>query len=130
MGNIIEEIKHAGGLSKNTILFLFLHIDEFQVIFDWETNWKKDSDNNENSSGFFKQMTYVLGKYMANTNGDLENTFMQTFLSGTAQHSVICSKEPTMYHFELLYCPTLSWDAIREIVDYFFRENLQLEKDN
>jgi hypothetical protein len=52
-----------------------------------------------------------------------KDTFIQTFLSGTALQEVIKLKEPTSYNFHFINCPLLTMNACLQIVDHFAVQN-------
>ncbi|GES96875.1 hypothetical protein GLOIN_2v1729495 [Rhizophagus clarus] len=87
-------------------LFIFLQIDEFQLIF---------KDRKEGAE-LFKQLMYVLGHHMV---GKIPNIFVQTLLSGTAPQDAIRAMEPTMYTIEPLDLPLLSLESRLEIMREF-----------
>ncbi|CAI2193291.1 8963_t:CDS:2, partial [Funneliformis geosporum] len=128
LSNVIRNIRKYRRLPNNQTLFIFLHIDEIQIIFNYEKYWRKEDVNlqsersnhssyQETKKGIFKKLLYVLGSYMkSNIN------FIQTFLSGTALQDVVQQKEPTMYTFDYINCPLLSMTACIEIVDHFAKQ--------
>jgi hypothetical protein len=99
----IHELK---SLQPGQHLFIFLQIDEFQLIF-------KDRDEGDK---LFKQLMYTLGHHMT---GRISNIFVQTLLSGTAPQDAIRSMEPTMYSIEPLDLPLLSLESRLEIMREF-----------
>ncbi|KAK3817757.1 MAG: hypothetical protein J3Q66DRAFT_190071 [Benniella sp.] len=133
--NVVGAIRQDLELPDEQALFLFLHIDEFQKIFDY--GWKGSpkgsqailpDDNSIQLAGtgtehhtreglsLFKDMTRSLGSYMS---GVAKPSMIQTFLSGTARHEVTRAAEPTSYSFKFLSCPTLSIGACYDIMGYF-----------
>ncbi|UZO08772.1 uncharacterized protein OCT59_029023 [Rhizophagus irregularis] len=87
-------------------LFIFLQIDEFQLIF---------KDRKERAE-LFKQLMYVLGHHMT---GKIPNIFIQTLLSGTAPQDAIRAMEPSMYSCEPLDLPLLSLESRLDIMREF-----------
>ncbi|PKB94397.1 hypothetical protein RhiirA5_479173, partial [Rhizophagus irregularis] len=87
-------------------LFIFLQIDEFQLIF---------KDRKERAE-LFKQLMYVLGHHMT---GKIPNIFIQTLLSGTAPQDAIRAMEPSTYSCEPLDLPLLSLESRLDIMREF-----------
>ncbi|GBC33571.2 uncharacterized protein OCT59_007697 [Rhizophagus irregularis] len=87
-------------------LFIFLQIDEFQLIF---------KDRKERAE-LFKQLMYVLGHHMTRK---IPNIFIQTLLSGTAPQDAIRAMEPSMYSCEPLDLPLLSLESRLDIMREF-----------
>ncbi|CAJ0626506.1 16527_t:CDS:2 [Entrophospora sp. SA101] len=114
---VLDRIRNSLNLQSNQQLFILLHIDEYQEIFDFENNnfWKIPS-----SKGLFKELMYVLGPLMTEKRLDY---YVQTFLSGTAPQDVTREKEPTSYSFAFVKCPMLTITAILNIFDYFANKN-------
>nr|CAG8544647.1 2292_t:CDS:2 [Entrophospora candida] len=115
--NVVLGIREHLDLTGNQLLFLFLHIDEFQTIFDFK-GWKTDmmKDINGNPKGIFRGILYNVGRFMI---GNSNLSFIQPFLSGTAPQSVIRQKEPTMYTFEFVNCSLLNMQSRIDIVNHF-----------
>jgi hypothetical protein len=121
---VIIAIRQALKLPEQQPLFLFLHIDEFQKIFD--DVWKVAPEGHppapppeghtEEGVYLFREMMRSLGPFMG---GEINPDMIQTFLSGTARQEVIQTAEPTFYSFEFLSCPTLSMGARYDIMRYF-----------
>ncbi|CAB4391688.1 unnamed protein product [Rhizophagus irregularis] len=122
LNNVIQSIRMSRQLNYNRTLVILLHIDEIQVMFNYEKYWMRESVNppsSEGRKGFTKRLLHRLAQYMTDNK-----TFIQTFLSGTALQDVVKLKEPTGYNFSYINCPLLSMDACIEIVNYFaVREN-------
>ncbi|CAJ0646937.1 5708_t:CDS:2 [Entrophospora sp. SA101] len=115
--NVILGIREHLDLTGNQLLFLFLHNDEFQTIFDFK-GWKADmkKDINGNPKGIFKGILYNVGRFMI---GNPNLSFIQPFLSGTAPQSVIRQREPTMYTFEFVNCSLLKMQSRIDIMKHF-----------
>ncbi|CAB4495437.1 unnamed protein product [Rhizophagus irregularis] len=124
--NVIKSIRMSRHLNDNQTLFIFLHIDEIQEMFNYEKCWiREDQSSSENIKGFTKELLYTLAQYMRNNRN-----FIQTFLSGTALQDVVKLKEPTGFSFNsgfsfnYINCPLLSMGACIEIVnDFAVKEN-------
>ncbi|KAF9997291.1 hypothetical protein BGZ65_007124, partial [Modicella reniformis] len=129
-------------LADNQPLYLFLHIDEFQRIFEFP--WKGsphgkaasplpegirmarnrpsspygDRNNSlcDEGANLFKDMMRHLGPFMGGKNYPL---ITQPFLSGTAQEDVILVAEPTFYSFKFIDLPLLSLGACYTIMGHF-----------
>ncbi|KAG0272994.1 hypothetical protein BGZ96_005073, partial [Linnemannia gamsii] len=131
----IISIRQDLKLPEQQPFFLFLHIDEFQMIFDhrWEgtpkgrwpaplpeTGIRPTGDKAECHTAeglcLFRDMMRILGSYM---NGAIKPDMIQTFLSGTARQDVTLAAEPTSYSFKFLSCPTLSTGACYDIMGHF-----------
>ncbi|PKY31700.1 hypothetical protein RhiirB3_475297 [Rhizophagus irregularis] len=111
LNNVIQSIRMSRQLNDNRTLVILLHIDEIQIMFNYEKYWMR--------KGFTKRLLHRLALYMLDNK-----TFIQTFLSGTALQDVVKLKEPTSYNFSYINCPLLSMGACIEIVNYFaVREN-------
>ncbi|GBC43230.2 hypothetical protein GLOIN_2v1470985 [Rhizophagus irregularis DAOM 181602=DAOM 197198] len=112
LNNVIQSICMSRQLNDNRTLVILLHIDEIQIMFNYEKYWMR--------KGFTKRLLHRLALYMLDNK-----TFIQTFLSGTALQDVVKLKEPTSYNFSYINCPLLSMGACIEIVNYFaVRENV------
>jgi len=121
--------------NKQKHLFLFLHIDDFQRIFQhpWRENpvgvhrdvslddAGTDSRDRYNLGGLrlFRDMTRKLGRFLL---GETFPTMVQTFFSGTARQSVTKAAEPNSYGFQFLRCPPLSIGARYDIMSHFASE--------
>ncbi|KAG0009548.1 hypothetical protein BGZ81_003331, partial [Podila clonocystis] len=132
--NVIIAIRKDLRLLEKQPFFLFLHIDEFQRIFDhcWEgtpkgrrpslpeTGIRLTGDKTERHTPeglcLFKDMMRTLGDFMS---GTIKPHMIQTFLSGTAREEVTLAAEPTSYSFNFLSCPTLSMGACYDIMSHF-----------
>ena len=113
IGDVIEGIRRNLRIDDHQRLFIFLHLDEFQMIFDFEPSWAAELGNER--TGLFKIMMRDLGSLMSYPG----RNFVQTFLSGTALQYVMASKEPTLYSFKFVGCPFLSMEAVLDIVEDF-----------
>ncbi len=102
ISNVFECIYEHLNLQPEQRIFIFLHIDEFQLI----DKWKKD---------LFLKMVDILAPLMINPT----YTYVQTFLSGTAPQAVINAKESSKVSFGPVYCPQLSFAAMLKIATYY-----------
>ncbi|UZO07637.1 uncharacterized protein OCT59_027917 [Rhizophagus irregularis] len=102
----IHNLEHESLIQRGKHLFIFLQIDEFQLIFKERNGGEK----------LFKQLMYTLGHHMA---GEIPEVFVQTLLSGTAPQDAIRAMEPTMYSIEPLDLPLLSLESRLEIMREF-----------
>ncbi|CAB5393666.1 unnamed protein product [Rhizophagus irregularis] len=93
--------------SNNQKLFLYLHIDEFQLIDEW------DAQNKTNQ--FFGNMIRGISKFMI---GEY-STFIQPFLSGTATRAITKQKKATGISFQFVDCPLLDIKSMILIMDHF-----------
>ncbi|PKK56331.1 hypothetical protein RhiirC2_721932, partial [Rhizophagus irregularis] len=114
--NVIQSIRMSRYLNDNQTLFIFLHIDEIQAIFNYEKYWI--NEHQSSSKEFTMELLCTMAQYMMNNR-----TFIQTYLSGTALHKVVKLKEPTGYSFNYINCPLLSMDACIEILNDFAVKN-------
>ncbi|CAG8607148.1 9321_t:CDS:2 [Paraglomus brasilianum] len=112
IGDVFTSIRRKLSLQDTQHLFIFLHIDEFQMIDTW-------SRNSENlMKPHFKNIISKLAQFMF---GPPKTTFVQTFLSGTAPQAVIATKEASKVSFEFVPCPLLSTPSMVRIVDHYAR---------
>ncbi|GJJ68054.1 hypothetical protein EMPS_00400 [Entomortierella parvispora] len=138
LSNVIIAIRENLKLPAEKPIFLFLHIDEFQRIFNHR--WKETPDRDrpslpeteihlagdktesctEEGLGLFKDMMLTLGNYMT---GTINPDIIQTFLSGTARLEVTLAARPTLCSFEFLSCPSLSLGACYDIMDHFMESD-------
>ncbi|CAB5382558.1 unnamed protein product [Rhizophagus irregularis] len=102
----IHNLEHENLIQRGKHLFIFLQIDEFQLIFKERNGGGK----------LFKQLMYTLGNHMT---GEIPEVFVQTLLSGTAPQDAIRAMEPTMYSIEPLDLPLLSLESRLEIMREF-----------
>ncbi|KAG0357737.1 hypothetical protein BGX24_006147, partial [Mortierella sp. AD032] len=135
ISNVIIAIRQDLKQPAHQPFFLFLHIDEFQRIFDhrWEetpkghklaslpnTGFRLAGDTTERHTNegvrLFQDMMRSLGPFMS---GAIKPHMIQTFLSGTARQDVTLAAEPTSYSFKFLSCPTLSTGACYDIMGHF-----------
>ncbi|CAG8575804.1 3876_t:CDS:2 [Acaulospora morrowiae] len=98
----------------NQQLFMFLHIDEFQLIDRWE----RDAVNERKMpvKQLFKEMINNLASFML---GPSSNIYVQAFLSGTAPQVVISAKESSRVSFGFVNCPQLSFKALLNIANHY-----------
>ncbi|GBC48487.2 hypothetical protein GLOIN_2v1656427 [Rhizophagus irregularis DAOM 181602=DAOM 197198] len=101
-------------LQPNQQLFVFLHIDEFQLIDQWESNavMKRQMAIKQ----LFKEMTNDLASFLF---GPPSRIFVQTFLSGTAPQLVKSTKKPAGVSFTFVNCPQLSLRAMLNIANHY-----------
>ncbi|KAG9067650.1 hypothetical protein KI688_011237 [Linnemannia hyalina] len=134
VSNVILAICKDLELNEQRPLFLFLHIDEFQLIFDHR--WKGTPNGHRASlpqAGIrlpgdktechtpqglclFQDMMRTLGDFMS---GTFRPHMIQTFLSGNARREVTMAAQPTPYTFEFLSCPTLSLGTCYDTMSHF-----------
>jgi hypothetical protein len=95
-------------------LFIFLHIDEFQLIDRWESEAITLRKMVEKK--LFKEMINGLARFML---GPPSNIFVQTFFSGTAPQIVISAKESSRVSFGFVNCPQLSLKAMLKIANHY-----------
>ncbi|CAB5319224.1 unnamed protein product [Rhizophagus irregularis] len=107
--NHIEDLKF-----NNQHLFIFLYIDEFQLIDEWESNAVMKREMEEKL--LFKKMINGLASYMF---GPSSHIFVQPFLSGIVPHVVISTKESSKVSFRFVKCSQLSLKAMIEITDHY-----------
>ncbi|GBB93766.1 hypothetical protein RclHR1_22280002 [Rhizophagus clarus] len=101
-------------LQPNRQLFVFLHIDEFQLIDEWEFN--AVNERKVSVKQLFKEMINGLASYML---GPPSFIYVQTFLSGTAPQVVITAKKSSKVSFEFANCPQLSFRALLNIAKHY-----------
>ncbi|PKC73834.1 hypothetical protein RhiirA1_450737 [Rhizophagus irregularis] len=99
---------------NNQHLFIFLYIDEFQLIDGWESNAVMKREMEEKL--LFKKMINGLASYMF---GPSSHIFVQPFLSGIVPHVVISTKESSKVSFRFVKCSQLSLKAMIEITDHY-----------
>lgn len=64
---VIQSIRKSRHLNGNQTLFIFLHIDEIQEIFNYEKYWiREDQSSSKNIKEFTKELLYTIGHYMMN----------------------------------------------------------------
>ncbi|GBB92486.1 hypothetical protein RclHR1_20100003 [Rhizophagus clarus] len=114
--NVIKSCRKSLKLSVGEQFFLYLHIDEFQLIDTWD---KKD--NTSPPKELFKSMISSLSRYIVPTSFSMtiSDTFVLPFLSGTAPHAVIEQKEASKISFEFIECPLLNIASMIRIMDHF-----------
>ncbi|EXX50315.1 hypothetical protein RirG_271970 [Rhizophagus irregularis DAOM 197198w] len=108
---VIGEIRKSLNLSDKHLFFLYLHIDEFQLIDSWD---KEDKSNPPTK--LFYNMIHNIAEFMLNS---ALPTFVQPFLSGTAPLAVIKIKEAPRISFRFVDCPLLNDKSIIRIMDHF-----------
>ncbi|GBC37796.1 hypothetical protein GLOIN_2v1720049 [Rhizophagus irregularis DAOM 181602=DAOM 197198] len=108
---VIREIRKSLNLSDKHLFFLYLHIDEFQLIDSWD---KEDKSNPPTK--LFYYMIYNISEYMLKS---AVPAFIQPFLSGTAPLAVIRQKEASRISFQFVDCPLLNDKSIIRITDHF-----------
>jgi len=139
ISNVFLAIRKDLKVPAEKPLFIFLHIDEFQEIFDhqWEGTPKrrhpslpttgvhlagdKAEGHTREGLSLFKDMMRSLGDFMS---GAMNPSMIQTFLSGTARQEVTLAAEPTLCTFEFLDCPPLSLGACYDIMDSFMTQHV------
>lgn len=115
IGSVFDAIKQDLSHGSNHQLFLFLHIDEFQIVDQWdEANRKQGKPD----ISLFKNMINSFAPFMMPSS----SIFVQTFLSGTVPRLIISAKETSMISFGFVRCPLLSFRAMFEIAEYFSKE--------
>ena len=110
-------------LTMDVHLFVFLHIDEVQAIFNFERSY-----NSHSGKGIFKDLmydslmfylTYQINRYEACKFFTSGSSIIQLILSGTAHRKVMASKEPTMYTFEFIDPHLLSLGATFKLIEHY-----------
>ena len=112
LGPVIESIRSSLKLEDRPF-FLFLHVDEFQAIFEFERRLSPQPE-------LFKAMQNDLGTHM--TGQADRKTFMQTFFSGTELRSVTSQKRASLYSWKFFDCPLLPLLDCVEIMRQFATE--------
>ncbi|CAG8738589.1 12725_t:CDS:1, partial [Acaulospora morrowiae] len=95
-------------------LFVFIHIDEFQLIDRWECD--AVNERKMPAKQLFKEMINGLASFML---GPPSRIYVQTFLSGTAPQVVISAKESSSVSFGFINCPQLSFRALLNITNHY-----------
>ncbi|CAB4384849.1 unnamed protein product [Rhizophagus irregularis] len=108
---VIGEIRKSLNLSDKHLFFLYLHIDEFQLIDSWD---KEDKSNPPTK--LFYYMIYNISEYMLKS---ALPAFIQPFLSGTVLLAIIRQKEASRISFQFVDCPLLNDKSIIQITDHF-----------
>ncbi|CAG8515823.1 7631_t:CDS:2 [Funneliformis mosseae] len=107
---VFESIRKSLSLFNNQVLFIFLHIDDFQEIDIW------DEKTVNLTNKLFKNMISDLACFIF----DLPRlTYIQTFLSETAPQIVIMAKEASKVLFKFVICLLLSTASMIHIVDHY-----------
>jgi len=109
---VMEAIRKDLQLTIQDNLFVVLHIDEVQFIFDSEQEYKWET--NPKPKGLFKLLIYEICSFFT-----LGNSVIQPFISGTAHLKVMQSKEPTMYTFKFIETSLLSFGAVLNLIEYY-----------
>lgn len=109
LGPVITRIRESLKLEVDQRLFLFLHVDEFQAIFEFERKLLME--------GLFKSMQRDLGAFMTGTT--FKKTFMQTFFSGTEKRSIVATKQASAYSWTFVECPLLPLADRVQIMRHF-----------
>ncbi|KAF9432465.1 hypothetical protein BGZ76_010776 [Entomortierella beljakovae] len=112
ISNVLESIQQDLGYSDELQLFIFLHIDEFQLLDQWDDTNKKQG---KLDISLFKNAINSLAAFMMSNSP----IFVQTFLSGTTPRIIISAKETSRASFGFVSCPLLSFRAMFEIAEYF-----------
>ncbi|KAF9936090.1 hypothetical protein BGZ65_002758 [Modicella reniformis] len=107
----LEAISKHIGVKREQQLFLFLHIDEFQIIDKWGQDTGKTT--------FFKDTLRRLESFM---HSSATSKFIQTFLSGTAPQAVVKVQEPTKVSFRFIDRPLLSFRPMLDIAEHYADE--------
>ncbi|GJJ68147.1 hypothetical protein EMPS_00493 [Entomortierella parvispora] len=114
IGNVMPAITENFQLQGNRRLFLFLHVDEFQLIDRWDL-LHKDKRNQL----LFKEMIGSLAPLMQPPGSSM---FVQVFLSGTASRAIIAAKDPSRNSFRFVSTPLLSAKSVREIAGHYAKK--------
>ncbi|CAG8452323.1 1258_t:CDS:2 [Funneliformis caledonium] len=101
-------------LQLNRHIIVFIHIDEFQLINQWEFN--AVNKRKVLAKELFKEMINGLASYML---GPPSLIYVQTFLSGTAPQVVIAAKESSKVSFRFANCPQLLFRAMLNIANHY-----------
>lgn len=110
--NYIEDrLRHQNNLQSDQDVFVFLHIDEFQLIDAWDRHIEDVQET------LFYNMIGDLAPFILPTK--TPKFFVQTFLSGTAPSAVINVKEASRISFKFIPCPLLSMKSRIDIADHF-----------
>ncbi|GBB83569.1 hypothetical protein RclHR1_10260012, partial [Rhizophagus clarus] len=115
ISNVFECIYEHLNLQPEQYLFVFLHIDEFQLIDQWEFN--AVNKRKVLAKELFKEMINGLASYMLGPPSS--PIYVQTFLSGTAPQVVIAAKESSKVSFKFANCPQLSFRAMLNIANHY-----------
>ncbi|CAG8655067.1 2737_t:CDS:2, partial [Paraglomus occultum] len=113
IANVFESIRDKLSLKTAHQLFVFLHVDEFQLVDRWDgeiVNYRKPAKD------LFKNMINNLAPFLY---GPPTTTFVQTFLSGTAPQVVIAAKETSRVSFDFVPCLQLLFQEMIKIVDHY-----------
>jgi len=95
---VVTAIRKHLQLATDRKLFIFLHVDEFQEIFDYERQ-----NPNTPKARLFKDIQGILGTCMT---GD-KKFFIQTFFSGTERRSIIETRKSSTFAWTFIDCPLL-----------------------
>ncbi|CAG8626796.1 7624_t:CDS:2 [Paraglomus brasilianum] len=127
---VVESIRNRLNLVINQYLFLFIHLDEVQLILSskWNGPFERKapaisdilpSDTDPPTMQgmcFLKDILFHLGNYMIDQTS---NIFIQTFISGTARSKVLEATKPTLYNIAPIRCPMLSISSCIFILKHF-----------
>ncbi|CAG8604421.1 6969_t:CDS:1, partial [Paraglomus occultum] len=104
--------------TEKEYLFLFLQIDEFQKIFQRDSQLEGRTENDERTLFHHLYLLSVLGGYM---RAKPSMVYVQTLLSGTAPFEVIQVLEPSGYSCKPLSLPLLllSLKSRIELMKYY-----------
>ena len=108
---VIGECRKSLNLSNKHLFYLYLHIDEFQLIDSWDKE-----DMSSPPTKLFYNMIHNISEFMLNS---ALPTFVQPFLSGTAPLAVIKQKEASSISFQFVDCPLLNDKSMIRIMDHF-----------
>jgi len=111
---VFQAIRLNQKCTEQEYLFLFLQIDEFQKIFQRDSQLEGRTENDERT--LFHHFLSVLGGYMRARSSML---YVQTLLSGTAPFEVIQVLEPSGYSCEPLSLPLLSLKSQIELMKHY-----------
>ena len=111
---ISDVFASINNLQPDRHIVVFLHIDEFQLIDQWEFN--AVNKRKVLAKELFKEMINGLASYML---GPPSSIYVQTFLSGTAPQVVIAAKESSRFSFRFANCPQLSFRAMLNIANHY-----------
>jgi hypothetical protein len=111
---VIYSCQKSLKLSMKEQFFLYLHIDEFQLVDAYDKN-----DKTSPPKELFKNMISNFSTYLVPNSPLSSSTFVLPFLSGTAPHAVLKQKNASTISFEFIECPLLSTASMIRIMDHF-----------
>src|SRR5690606_17586959 len=111
--NVIETIQWHLDPEGNRRIFLFLHIDEFQIIDEWDEENKMRGIPRKQ---LFRNTIHNLTRWMMSPSSHI---FVQTFFSGLAPQVIIRLREPSKVSFRFVKCPLLSFKSMLEIAGHY-----------